>query len=403
MNKVIGTAVIGLGARGLFLASLYDHASTASTPAGFELRAVCDLNPKVLDETAQRYGNRVSYHSDMHQMLRDPNIEAVVVATNDPHHVDPTIAALRAGKHVLVEKPLCQTVEEAQRILDVARQSPGIFMIGFELRSCTVFQQMKDLLDDGRIGEVKIGHCFDNVSVGGQYYFHDHDKQKPFYKTLLLQKGSHSLDLLNWFMGSTPTKVYGTGGLDYFGQKADPELHCRQCPVAPECPYEINPQGFQLDYDAVIKVADNCVWSREMDLLDNSQLLISYANGGKATFHECHFTPDYSREFWLFGTKGKMHGYYDNPGRFLIRIEYSHVPGQRTEEWKPPHTGGSHGGGDLRLRDEFYRRIIENDRADETLTSGYYSTALAICGEESIESGMPVLIPPLSQSVNTKQ
>ena len=67
-----------------------------------------------------------------------------------------------------------------------------------------------------------------------------------------------------------------------------------------------------------------------MDLNDNSELCITYANGGKATFQECHFTPEYSREFWLVGTKGKMYGYYDNPGRFLIRVEYSHAGARRT-------------------------------------------------------------------------
>ena len=141
-------------------------------------------------------------------------------------------------------------------------------------------------------------------------------------------------------------------------------------------------------------MADCCVWDARMNLNDNSELCISYANGGKATFHECHFTPDYSREFWLVGRKGKMYGYYDNPGRFLVRIEYTHDPERRTEEFKPKHTGGGHGGGDQKLRDEFHRRIVEKDPPTEAVESAYYSTALAICAEESIDSGQPVLIPP---------
>ena len=132
-----------------------------------------------------------------------------------------------------------------------------------------------------------------------------------------------------------------------------------------------------------------------MNLKDNSELCISYANGAKATFHECHFTPDYTREFWFIGTKGKMYGYYDNPGRFLVRIEYTHSPDRHTEEWKPTSGGGSHGGGDNRLRDAFYRRIVENDPPIDALESAYYSTALAICAEVSIDSGMPVDIPVL--------
>ena len=150
-----------------------------------------------------------------------------------------------------------------------------------------------------------------------------------------------------------------------------------------------------MDYGVTVEKEDCCVWSREMDLNDNSELCISYANGGKATFHECHFTPDYTREFWLIGTKGKMYGYYDNPGRFLIRIEYSHSPERRTVEFKPPYAGGGHGGGDNSLRNEFYRRIVENDPPRAAVESAYYSTALAVCAEDSIESGLPVAIPAL--------
>ncbi|MCX7804516.1 MAG: Gfo/Idh/MocA family oxidoreductase, partial [Planctomycetota bacterium] len=171
-------------------------------------------------------------------------------------------------------------------------------------------------------------------------------------------------------------------------------LRCRDCRQE-RCPYGVDWRRFELDYGVVIRKDDHCVWSRDVDLNDNSQLCITYASGARATFHECHFTPEYSREFWLIGTKGKMYGYYDNPGRFMIRVEYSHSEDRRTEEFRPPHPGGSHGGGDDRLREEFHRRIVERDPPMDALESAYYSTVLAICAEESIESGMPVDIPPL--------
>ena len=393
MKRRIKTAVIGLGGRGLYFAKMYsgeDH-------PGFKLTAVCDKDPGCLVKVRNRFGESISYYDDMHTMLAEADVDAVIVATNDPDHVAPTIAALEAGKHVMVEKPLCQTVEDAKAMIAMANTAPGIFMIGFELREVSVFRRMKQLLDDGRIGEVKIGHAFDNVSVGGNYFFHDPRKQRAFYKSLLLQKASHSLDLLNWFMNSDPIKIYGIGGLDFYGGKEDPKLRCRDCSKYDQCPYAVDYRGFHMDYDAVIEKEDYCVWSRAMDLDDNSELCISYANGGKATFHECHFTPEYSREFWLTGTKGKLYGYYDNPGHFLIRIEDSYTSERRTEELRPPYEGGGHGGGDPNLREEFHRRIVENDPPLEAIASAYYSTALAICAEESIETGLPVKIPPLTE------
>jgi predicted dehydrogenase len=253
------------------------------------------------------------------------------------------------------------------------------------------------LIDEGRIGRVLIGHAFDNVSVGGNYYFHNPAEQKSFFHSLLLQKACHSLDLLNWFMGSWPAKVYGIGGLDFYGRKGKAKLRCRDCRKK-KCPYHVDYRRFQLDYGEATRIQDACVWSRAMNLNDNSELCISYANGAKATFQECHFTPEYSREFWLVGDKGKMYGYYDNPGRFLIRIQYSHRKDHFTEEFKPPYTGGNHGGGDIRLRAAFRRRIEARDRSQnwKCLELGYYSTALAFCAEKSIEAGRPLAIPPLS-------
>ncbi len=78
-----------------------------------------------------------------------------------------------------------------------------------------------------------------------------------------------------------------------------------------------------------------------------------------------------------------------------VRIEYSHAPERRTEEFKPPYAGGGYGGGDDRPRDEFHRRIVGNVPPTEAHLSAYYSTALAVCAEESIASGLPVEIPAL--------
>jgi len=389
-GRVIRTGVVGLGPRGGYFAQMY---SSKGHP-GFELRAVCDRDESKLSAARERHGPDLRCFTDVGEMLRDPELDAVLVATGDPDHVEPTIAALRAGKHVLVEKPLCQTVEDALAVIGEAHRARTIFMIGFELRNATVFETMKGLLDEGRIGQVLLGHAFDNVSVGGQYFYHDPQCQRAYYRTLLLQKACHSLDLLNWLMGAEPSRVYGIGGLAYYGRLEEPGLRCGKCDRAETCPYFVG-GTLEMDYASTRHSRDHCVWSKDMDLDDHSLLAITYANGAKATFHECHFTPEYSREFWLVGTKGKMYGYYDNPGRFLVRIEYSHASERHTEEWKPPHTGGGHGGGDDRLRDEFYRRIVENDPPTEAVRSAYYSTALAICAADSIESGMPVDIPVL--------
>ena len=388
--EVVNTAVIGLGSRGLGLADMYSQRSHV----GFDLRAVCDLDRARWEHARAVHGRGLACYADMHEMLDREDIDAVIVATGDPHHVEPTLAALANGKHVLVEKPLCQSVDDAQRLVAAARASRGILMIGFELRATSVFREMKTLLDQGRIGEVKLGHAFDNVSVGGDYFFHDPMRQKAFFKSLLLQKACHSLDLLNWLMGTAPATVYAVGGLGSFGGNAPTGLRCHACGKSATCPYYLDKDHVALDYGAPVSRPDYCVWSSAMDLDDHALLCITYANGAKATFQECHFTPEYTREFWLVGTEGKMYGFYDNPGNFRIRIGRRHSQAA-PQELRPPREEGDHGGGDNNLREEFHRRIVENAPAPDALESAYYATVLAICAGESIASGGPVAIPPL--------
>ena len=182
MGRVIRTAVIGLGPRGLYLASMYSQ----QQHVGFKLEAVCDSDPIRLEKVRRQIDDGICCHADMHEMLNKHNCELVIVATNDPDHVQPILASLRAGKHVLVEKPLCQTVEDAQLIVKEARKAEAYLLIGFELREVSVFKTMKSLLDEGRIGKVKIAHVFDNVSVGGNYFFHtQQDTEKETSPELL--------------------------------------------------------------------------------------------------------------------------------------------------------------------------------------------------------------------------
>ena len=391
MTQMVGTGIVGMASRGQHFARLYDR----THHRGYELRAICDRNAELLALWKQSCGENVGCYENVSDLVADPRVDAVLVATDDRNHVEPSLAAMEAGKHVLVEKPLCQSLDDARRIVRGAKRSAGIFMVGFELRYCTLFQEMKRLLDEGRIGPVLLAHGFDNVSVGGPYFFHDGERQRAFYKTLLLQKATHSLDLLNWLVDSRPSRVYGIGGQGHFGRKEPPERRCSDCDRAEQCPHFVR-ASITMDYGAIRHGRDDCVWSSAMDLDDHSLLAVTYESGAKATFQECHFTPEYTREFWLVGAEGKMYGHYDNEGRFLIRIEYAHSRGRQTEEWRPAAAGGAHGGGDVGLRNEFHRRITEHLPDEDAIDSAYYSTALALCAQESIDTGSPVDILPLS-------
>lgn len=383
MDKV-RIAVIGLGGRGRYFAQAFDRHPRA------ELVALADPGEQALNLVRPVYGDRVRYYPDYHEMLRSPDVDAVVVASNDRSHRENAVAVFEANKHCLLEKPMAQSVADCDEIIRAWKATDRLFMIGLELRHCSLFTRMRELVDEGRIGEIIMGQALDNVSVGGQYFYHNNMRRKDYIRSLLLQKGTHTIDLLNWFMGGRPVKVYGSGGLDFYGRRESNDKRCRSC--AERCEYYLNHERFVMDYGAVVTTDDLCVWAQECDVPDNSLLLIDYANGRRGQYAECHFTPEYTREFTFFGTEGKMYGFYNNECNFLIRCTYRNT--DHVDEWRPASAGGGHGGGDRLIMEHFLDCVLQGEAPLADVEAARDCTAVAAAGEESIETGLPVVIPP---------
>lgn len=389
MSEEVSVGVVGLGGRGRYLCDMYGGGPRS------RLTAICDVSPERLAMVQRRWPTASSFAS-LDDMLAHADLDAVIVATDDPHHAEPTIAALRAGKHVMVEKPMAQTVADCQRMAEAAARAPGVFMIGLELRHCVLFERVRQLLDAGAIGRVLLGWGIDNVSVGGNYFYHGRMRRRDYIGSLLIQKACHSLDLLNWFMGGSPRQVFAYGDLSYYGGTEPSDKRCRDCSRATTCPFFVNHDRFAMDYGVNVEVDDLCVWGNDADVPDNSVLAIAYDNDTRATFTECHFTPEYTREFTLVGEDGKLYALYNNEGNFLIRVQQRHS--DHHDEYRPVYTGGHHGGGDLRIREEFLDCIREGRQPRANVQAAYDSTVLAICAEESIRTGSPVDIPPLQDN-----
>src|SRR5262245_12664501 len=122
MSKV-KFGVIGLGWFG------EKHCEALAGLSSIELFALCTRRPERLQEVAGRFGVRHTY-TDYHQLLSDPEVEAVSIVTMWDQHSEPALAALQAGKHVLLEKPMASTVEDCDAIVAAAQKARGFFMVG---------------------------------------------------------------------------------------------------------------------------------------------------------------------------------------------------------------------------------------------------------------------------------
>lgn len=208
-----------------------------------------------------------------------------------------------------------------------------------------------------------------------------------------MEKGTHSLDLANWLVDSAPTKVYASAGLDVFGGDEPEDKCCHDCKKANTCPYYIDRDRFQMDYGTIIRQnMDLCVYAHDCETPDNSLVLIDYANGARLCYMECHFTPEYTREFMFVGDRGKLEAFYNNEQEFKIKVWKRHE--KEPTYYYPPKVEGGHGGGDPGIIKEFFRLIERGVPCMKGVRGARDSAAIAIAAFESEHSGLPVTIPP---------
>jgi predicted dehydrogenase len=144
-KSTVRTAVVGCGYWGKNLVRNFDRLS--------DLRLCCDASDSVRTAIAAAYPH-VRVTADYDAVLGDPDVHAVVLATPAPMHADMAIRALRAGKHVFVEKPLALNTEDAAAMVRAAEEGGRILMVGHLLEYHPAVNYIKQMIDSGELGEV---------------------------------------------------------------------------------------------------------------------------------------------------------------------------------------------------------------------------------------------------------
>jgi UDP-N-acetylglucosamine 3-dehydrogenase len=139
--------IIGLGWFGEI------HAETIAGVPNLELAALCTRTEDRLQALGDKFGVNKLYR-DYNDMLADPEIDAVSICTMWDQHTEPAIAALKAGKHVFLEKPIASTVEDANKIIAASKGARGILFIGHIVRFNPRYRMAKQAIAEGRIGKV---------------------------------------------------------------------------------------------------------------------------------------------------------------------------------------------------------------------------------------------------------
>ncbi|MFB9833329.1 Gfo/Idh/MocA family protein [Actinoallomurus acaciae] len=325
-------AVAGAGIRG----QAYARHAAASGRA--RVVAVAEPDEGRRAATAVEHGLAPeNVFTDWRDLAARPRLaDAMIVATQDAHHVEPAVAFAGLGYHLLLEKPMAPTEVESRKIAEAVERSGVMLAVCHVMRYSAYTRALKGLLDQGRIGDViNVQHL---EPVGWWHFAHSfvrgNWRSEHGSSPMLLAKCCHDVDWLAHVIGRPARRVSSFGGLIHFrpeNRPAGAADRCLDCVVEPDCPYSAPRIYFRFAGDPEQRgwphtalTADTspegvrealrtgpygrCVYTGDNDVADQQVVMIEYEGGVTASLTVTAFTPMSSRRTRVFGTHGAIEG-----------------------------------------------------------------------------------------------
>ncbi len=334
-NSAATVGIIGLGGRGS------SHARHLAGLPQARLVSVADVSPASIERARQKVSlDGVRIHADMDEILSS-DVDAVIIATPVYLHPAHFEAAIRAGKHIYIEKPAAADLAGAKKVMRLADAAPRHLNItfGYQQRHGAVYHAAKRLLDSGEVGQLNLVHShFLKSGMTGkepvlpppsneQEKLAQWKQWRATYGEIITETFCHNIDAMNWFVGAHPVKAIGTGGR------------------------------------AVMRAGD---------LLDHLNVTFDYASGLQANLVGSYLSPSFYREVY--------ERYFCDDGVIeTARGYWKHFRGRNNMvEEKSPH--------DITIDalEEFFGRILQGKPAN-TGVRGAESTLTALLGQMAID------------------
>lgn len=407
--KVARVAIIGAGDRGKDRYGAYILAHQDK----IQVVAVAEPDALKRKQIATAHGIELGRQYASWETLLEAglDLDGVLITTSDDLHYKPTLAAIEANYHVLLEKPISNKLSEIIEIGKAARGSSKEVLVCHVLRYTNFYSTIKAILDRGEIGDiVSIQH---NENIG--YYHFAHSFVRGNWRNdqssspLILAKSCHDMDLLIWLTGKKPLRVSAYGSLKHFHEACAPEgagwrclVDCEikdNCLYAPEKIYYpnlgkwpasiVSPEGTEAALTEALLSGPygRCVYRCDNNVVDHMVTAIEFEGQITATFNLCAFTQDIYRSLKIMGTKGELRA---NDHKHHISV---HPFGAQVVHYYPEAKIGGHGGGDTGIMDDFVA-ILHGEPA-KALTSAadsVLSHVLCFAAEASRLGGSPMTI-----------
>jgi predicted dehydrogenase len=376
-------ALVGAGLRGLAYAR---HA--VRTGAGVVV-AVAEPDRQRRESAAAEFGIEPGRVFDgWSGLAAEPRLaDAAIVATQDRMHREPAVRLADLGYHLLLEKPMAPTEEDATAIAEAAERNKVMIAVCHVLRYTAYTRMLKRLLDEGRIGRlVSVQHL---EPVGWWHHAHSFVRgnwsREQESGPLLLTKCCHDIDWLVYLFGETPARVSSFGSLTHFKPSEAPAGatdRCLDCPVESTCPYSAKrlyldavanpdqhfwPLGAVTSTPTVDSVMEalrtgpygRCVYRAGNDVVDHQVVNMEFADGATCSFTVSAFTQHEFRQTRLMGTQG----YLEGDGRTVRYLDFRTGAEETFDSAAEggPSAADGHGGGDEALTEAFTAAVAAGD------------------------------------------
>lgn len=399
-SRLVRAVVIGAGQRGCTYSNF-----ALDFPNRFKIVAVADPRHFRRESLAKTHEIRSEFvFEDWENVFKmDRFADVVIISTPDHLHRAPAIAAANKGYHILLEKPMDVTEEGCKAIAEACKRNSVILCVCHVLRYSPTVRMVKDLIDQGAIGEVvSIQHL---EPVGFSHFAHSfvrgNWRREDETAFSLLTKSCHDMDLIHyWMEGSKCVQVSSFGSLSHFTKASQPKgatSRCVECKVEKTCPYSaikiyleptmsgsgnsfINAVCDRPTVESVTNALQSgpygrCVYDCDNNVVSNQVVNMLFDKGQTASFSMVAFTEKLCvRKTQIFGTHGELS--FEGNGsvrHFDFVTQKAKVHDVVTPSVKTRLLG--HGGAEFFLIDSFVKAILNNDPArilsgaDETLRS----------------------------------
>lgn len=434
----VDLVVIGAGNRGWLAYGRYALAH----PARARFVAVAEPDDGRRAAFAREHGipseRRFARWEDL--LARDRLAEGALVCTQDQLHVEPTIAALERGYHVLLEKPMATTLEGCLALVRTADRCARTLQVCHVLRFTPFFRRLAELVTEDEIGEIVSVEHRENVSYWhmAHSFVRGNWRREALACPMILAKCCHDLDLIASNLKRPCIRLGSFGSLLAFRPErapaGAPERCTDGCPVEPTCPYSAG--GIYLDYRpfdrpypfdparpeawpfnvltqdldhtgrlAALRVGPygRCVYRCDNDVVDHQVVSMEFSGGATAVLVMHGHSAVEGRTMRYDGTRATVRGAFTLYGTSELTIQ-RHAGGLRRYEVEP--VADQHGGGDAGVMESFVQAIDGGSArgalgaAATTVRAALESHLLAFAAERARISGEVVDLKPLRRLVD---